>query len=77
LLSQFCQSSRHSGWAYINHTLAVSQHERIEVNQPPNAISRSIGNTSYDRSSVTVANQHNVSKVLIMQRCQHVLNVRR
>jgi len=74
-LGQLDKRLRHTWRAHVRETLPIPQNESIEVNQPCNAISGSVRNTSDYGASVTMPNQNNVAQVLVVKYGQYILNM--
>src|SRR5476649_1618023 len=56
--------------------LAVPRHGGIEIDETPDATRRLLGDGGYDGSAVTVADEHNVAKVLEFQHAKDIRDMR-
>src|SRR5215467_11408771 len=60
----------------INNGLPVSRHKDVEIDQLRDPVARTIGHRGYDGTAVAVADQHDISQVLVPDDSQHILDVR-
>ncbi len=56
----------------VGEALAVTRHERVEIDQPRDALARAVGHAGRHHAPVAVADQYDVVQILAVQRAAHV-----